>query len=358
MFLLLPAAWLIQAWAGRHPLLVERFYSRGAYPMIKEFVGTLTGWFSWSLTEAALVLAGIVLVWRAILVIRRLKRKQRSLRNVIAQTVSGLLALAGLLYAWGILGWGLNYQRQPFATSVGFDISEASTEELRRLCEHLAYQAAELRRYTGEDEQGVTRPFDSLPEALARAPRGFLHAGEDYPLLEDGAVSRAKSITIPLLSWLNLGGIFAPFTSEPNVNIGPPPMSVMASACHEIAHQLGWAREDEASFVGYVACRNHPDADFRYATTQAALRRSFGALARADAEVARNVHAKIDPGILRDWDAASEYWKPYRTRLGSVAKKVNDSYLKSQGQQAGVRSYGMMVDLLVGERRQNEFIDP
>jgi hypothetical protein len=32
---------------------------------------------------------------------------------------------------------------------------------------------------------------------------------------------------------------------------------------------------------------------------------------------------------------------------------VNDTYLRSQGQELGVRSYGAMVDLLLAERRRD-----
>ena len=56
------------------------------------------------------------------------------------------------------------------------------------------------------------------------------HAGDDYPLLADDAVSRAKSIRIPLLSWLNLGGVFSPFSSEPQVNTGAPTMATDSSS--------------------------------------------------------------------------------------------------------------------------------
>jgi hypothetical protein len=46
------------------------------------------------------------------------------------------------------------------------------------------------------------------------------------------------------------------------------------------------------------------------------------------------------------------------SRLGEVQDRVNDAYLKSQGQREGVRSYGRMVDLLVGERRMSSAARP
>ena len=46
------------------------------------------------------------------------------------------------------------------------------------------------------------------------------------------------------------------------------------------------------------------------------------------------------------------YWNRTRSRIATdVARKVNDTYLKSQGQ-VGIASYGRMVDLLVAQRRE------
>jgi len=349
-----PAAWLVQFWAGGHPAMVERFYSRGVYPYIRDFLSTLTSWFAGSLVEYALILAGLLLLFRAARNVRKIVRGQRSLRNVSAQFVSGTLALVGLVTAWGILGWGLNYHRQPFSLSAGLDTSPPSVGELTRLCEQLAVEAAVLRFQVEEDLNGVMQASDSPREALDRAPLGFARARGDYPELLDGSVTRAKPIRLPVLPWLKISGVFSMYSAEPNVAMEPPPAGILASACHEIAHQLGWAREEEAEFVGYVACRNHPDADFRYATTQLALSRALRALGRADRDAMQEVYSGIEPAILRDWNAATRFWQRYDTRLAKVSRRVNDAYLKSQGQQAGVESYGMMVELLVGDLRRNE----
>jgi hypothetical protein len=355
LLLLAPAAWVVQVWAEGHPSAVERFYSRSVYPYIRDLLSTFTSWFAGSLVEYVLIVAVLLFVYRVLRNLRKIARGQRSLRNVAAQFVSGTLALAGLLTAWGILGWGLNYHRRPFSLSAGLDTSPASVEELRLLSEHLAIEAAVLRNEVDEDLNGVMRPFDSPQEALSRAPLGFARADGEYAELLEGSVTRAKAIRLPVLPWLKISGVFSMYTAEPNVAMEPPAADVLASACHEIAHQLGWAREEEAEFVGYIACRNHPDADFRYATTQSALSRTLRALGRLDRESMTQVYSGIEPAVLRDWDAQNRFWRRYDTRIAEVSTRVNDAYLKSQGQQAGVESYGMMVELLVGDYRRQSF---
>src|SRR5207249_4127597 len=79
---------------------------------------------------------------------------------------------------------------------------------------------------------------------------------------------------------LGISGIFCPFTGEPNVNTTLPEPDVPFAACHELAHAHGFAREDEANYVGYVACIRHPDPDFRYSGLLAASLYAMNALAR------------------------------------------------------------------------------
>ena len=48
------------------------------------------------------------------------------------------------------------------------------------------------------------------------------------------------------------------------------------------------------------------------------------------------------------------YWAQYRGPVSEISDKVNDTYLRINSQQEGSRSYGRMVDLLVGEYRQTK----
>ena len=349
------ATWVIQAGARGRPDLVERFYSGGLYPVIREFVGTLTGWTSYSFAEGILVFMVVVLAVRSIRIARTLSQKRRSLRNIGAHLLSGSLALAGVLYTWGMFAWGFNYYRQPFSITGNLNRSGIQTEELRAVCLKLVQQANALRREVEEDGDGVMRTADSDRTALARARVAFKAQGLEYKVLRDGFVSRPKGLVFPLLPWLNVAGIFVPYTGEPNVAMGQPDPSRLFSACHEMAHQLGWAREEEANFVGYAVCRRHPDADYRYAAAQGALRYALGTLQWIDPDAAASVSTTIGKGMERDWYASRRFWERYDTRLGDAAMRVNDTYLKAQGQQAGLGSYGLMVDILVADHRRQGY---
>jgi hypothetical protein len=155
----------------------------------------------------------------------------------------------------------------------------------------------------------------------------------------------------PLLSRVGIAGIYIPFTAEPLVNGLLPQAELPFSASHEIAHAQGFAREDEANFVGYLACRGHGDPDFRYSGTLVASFYVMSALAGSDAAAARALEDLRSEAVRRDVAAILAWNARYAGALRDAGEKVNDAYLRSQGAREGVRSYGRMVDLLVAERR-------
>ncbi len=346
------ATWVIQMGVRGRPGWVETGYSNTIYPIVRELAGTLTGWLAYSFME--LFVLGVIfwLIYKAVTVTRSVSRKRRGLRNAAAHAASFSLAMAGLFYAWGMFGWGFNYYREPFLRLENLDRTGITHEELRAVAQKLVVEANELRLRLEEDDDGVMRTEDGDRAALERVRAAFRAPGVEYLSLRDGDVSGPKGLIFPVLPWLNISGVFFPYTGEPNVGMEQPVHNRLFAACHEAAHQLGWAREEEANFVGYAVCRRHPDADYRYAAAQGALAYALGALRQVDPDAAAAVMLTLGKPLQRDWDATREFWRRYDTRLGDAALRVNDAYLKSLGQDEGIRSYGLMVELLVADHRR------
>ena len=152
-----------------------------------------------------------------------------------------------------------------------------------------------------------------------------------------------------------ISGIYWPFTAEPHVNGLLTAMELPFAACHEVAHERGFAREDEANYIAYVACQSADDPDFRYSGTLCAYGHVARALRRVDAAAATRARDALDERVLRDLAALRAFWKPPTTRTGQLVLqgsiRLNDAYLKAQAQSDGVRSYGRMVDLLLAAHR-------
>jgi hypothetical protein len=178
----------------------------------------------------------------------------------------------------------------------------------------------------------------------------WLLAARTYPVLEGRAVSIRRPVFSGLMSALGISGIYSPFTAEAHVNAQVPLTEVAFVAAHEVAHGRGFAREDEANFLAYVVCRSSSEPGIRYSGSLQALSHARGALGRLDRDLLEETTAQVDPGVLKDLQQQYRFWRSKETVLWEWSSRANDAYLKSQGQAAGVRSYGRMVDLLLAQR--------
>src|SRR4029079_8132 len=113
------------------------------------------------------------------------------------------------------------------------------------------------------------------------------------------------------------------------------------------AHQRGFAREDEANFIGYLACALSDDAYTRYSGYLFAQQQLLGELARRDLPLAREVAAQRSNGVLRDLECIREFWQRYEGRAARMSEQVNNSYLRAQGERRGVGAYAASRSLLV-----------
>ena len=344
---LLGGAALLQLVASRHPDSVERLYSRALFPRLRDSFGCLTALVGFSVGEAlflVVVPAGILLTVQAL-------RQPVRWRHRLLTLLGGAMLGTACVYWWFLLVWGLNYSRQPFGVSARLDVRPSSVGALVDLSRTLVEEANRSRSEVGEDESGVMRLSRSLEGTLAAVEAGFAVAQERQPLLA-GRCTRPKPLLLsPVVAYLGITGIYWPFTAEPNVNTTVPHPELPFAASHEIAHERGFAREDEASYLGYLACRLHPHPDFRYSGLLAASVYAQNALYRADRPAWEHIEKMRSAGVRKDLEALRAWSERHQGRASRAAERVNDAYLKSQGQAGGIQSYGRVVDLLLAERR-------
>ncbi|MDX1389748.1 MAG: DUF3810 family protein, partial [Acidobacteriota bacterium] len=326
---LIPAGALLQLGAAAVPSAVERVYSATIYPAIAAILTFLTRWFAFSLAEMVII---AVAIWVAIEIVRRivwLVKRRRSVRNVLLHTLVTIAAVAGVLYFGALVLWGLNNHRVTFADSSGLDASPATVAELRAVCGSLIDRSNALRRQVGEDDRGVMVLSGSRTETLDRAALGFRGLGSLYPVLDERLGGRPKEVRISAaLSYLGVSGVLAPFTAEPNINMDIPDSELPLTVSHEMAHHMGFAREDEANFIGYLACTNHTDADFRYSGVLGATQYCLTALAGADREAATELYETLD---LCLGCKACKTECPSKVDMAKLKAEFLDGYYKERG---------------------------
>jgi hypothetical protein len=153
------------------------------------------------------------------------------------------------------------------------------------------------------------------------------------------------------MSHADILGVFFPLTMESNINVDAPFFLLPAAMVHELAHQSGFIREDEANFISYLACKQSDEPIFLYSGLFLAFRYSIFALKEVNPEFSSEVMSSLSHAVLRDIAQNEQYLTQYKGIISNVSNTINDTYLKANNQSDGVNSYGRIVDLLLAEQR-------
>ncbi|MCX7772303.1 MAG: DUF3810 domain-containing protein [Clostridia bacterium] len=345
--LLIPVTLLIRWLVSLSPTGTEKYFSRGIYKYIMQPVSQLTGLFPFSLAEIVLLFLAIYLPLRLILLIVKAIRQKKI--SVFVPFLANIVMIGSLWYFIQNTVWNLNYERLSFAQNAGIKTQPSSVSQLEGLCALLINQTNNLRKEVTEDKNGVMTVPGRFSSISKRSLEGYIVLEKQYTFL-GGRYGHPKPVLFSrFMSHTNIIGIYACLSGEANIDTDIPDMELASTTLHEMAHQRGFAREDEANYISYLACMAHPDPDFKYSGSVMALQYSMNALYSADKNRYFKLAKTYSEAYLRDLKAEQAYWKQFQGATKKIADKMNDTYLKLNGETDGVQSYGRMVDLLLAQ---------
>lgn len=282
----------------------------------------------------------VYIIYQIIMLIYRKDRLSRV--YIIFITI---LSAAALIYALFCMLWGVYYYGDDFETRSGLKTRDISTEELAAVTEYFALLSNEYADNVARNEDGFY--ICDRKAILARSDEVFKRIVEEYPCLV-GPEVRAKGMFFSrIMSYTDFTGFFFPFTAEANVNTDFPPALFASTVAHELSHQRGVAKEQEANFTAVLASLAYGDADYCYSSCLLAYVHLGNALYSADHEAWERVYGLLDERVLLDFALDSYYWKQFDTPVQTVSNTVYEGFLQSYEQKLGMRSYGACVDLLV-----------
>ena len=327
---------------GNHQLMV--WLSENLVRPVHGLLAWLCSYAPFSVAELVICLAVIGTVVYIIYEIVRLIRRPEKLRRVYI-IIATLLAVLLFVYAGFCLLWGIYYYGDDFQAKSGLKAEEISVEQLSEVTAYFADLANEYSTQVTRDENGV---YTADREAiLARSPEVFGAVTELFPCLRGPGVAAKPFALSRILSYLDFTGFFFPFTAEANVNMDFPPSLFAATVAHELSHQRGVAKEQEANFVAVLASLEYGDADYCYSAALLAYTHLGNALYKADNEAWQQVYGSLNRYVLADFACNREYWKQFETPVQTVSNTVYEGFLQSYDQKLGLKSYGACVDLLV-----------
>jgi len=343
-FLLLVQVGLIKL-LSYFPEFVETYYSNGLYQWISKLMHYSFGWLPFSVGDLFYTIATIYSIrW---LIINR-KRIIKDTKNWLVD-VFATISIA--YFAFHIL-WAFNYYRLPLHDSLNID-NEYSTEELINFTKRLISKTNEAHRLiSNNDTLKVDFPY-TKKELLNLAPKGYEELSKKYPQFAYHPKSIKKSIYSLQLTYMGFSGYLNPFTNEAQIDGLIPKYKYPTTASHEVAHQIGYAAESEANFIGFMATIHHKNKYFNYSGYAFALRYCLSEIYKRNLETYEELLATINKGVLKNYKETRDFWESYKNPLEPLFKTSYNGFLKANSQDKGIKSYSYIVALLVNYFEEN-----
>ena len=331
----------------------------GAFSPYRAFSKAVMGALAAVASLAPIALWDIGAAVGALVLIAALIRGVRR-RTGIARPLSAAAQIIAAAFFVFVAGWALNHYAPPLASELDLEVSRYSVSELEAATAAYLERASALAPSIPRNDDGSLAEQDFFELArIAGAAYGPICSR--WPIFQ-GSEAPVKALALfgePLLFSSYIGIFWAP-TGESAVPLNCANEDKPFTMCHEAAHRLGIASEQEANFAAFLACIASDDARFAYAGYYSAYAYCMNALWGEDPDRAR---ALIDSARAYAWGAgaelvladrvrASEHYKAYESDFKEVGDAVNNGYLTSFGQSEGIKSYGLVADYLIAWHEQ------
>ncbi|MEO7924164.1 MAG: DUF3810 domain-containing protein [Chitinophagaceae bacterium] len=330
-------------WVSWYPGWVERNYSQGVYLLISRIQRFLFGWLPFSIGDLFYAFIILVVLYKVFKFFRLLFRKKLNRGYFVAALQQGIFILL-FLYVFFNLLWGLNYNRRGIAYQLDLNVKQYSQADLDTLTTVIQ---SRVNYYAGFVTEAQRDSFNKKSRLFNHAVEAFSEVSKTYSFLTYKPRSIKPSLFSYLGNYLGFQGYYNPFSGEGQVNTTVPRFLEPYVTTHEMAHQLGYGKENEANFVGYLACRYYPSNVFRYSVYYDMYNYSVGEMFRRDTARARTFQQTVHPQVIKDQKEFRSFYRRYKNPIEPIVMWGYGHFLKANNQPAGKRSYNEVVAWLI-----------
>ncbi len=343
----------LQAFADSHRLLVDLLY-----PYVTRLIQTtLADWssgVSFCLWQV-LVLVLVMLLLASIVAMILLKWNFFQWLGWVLATCSFLFMLHTGVYGLNQYAGRLTEDKQHIglADDIRLEVTDFQTTELAEATKYFRDQANLLAQQIQRDNAGKPQ-WPTFEEMAQQAGNGFQNLTKEkaYAVFAGSTVPVKKLGWSEMFSSMGINGVTMPLTGEAAVNPNIPQVALPFTMCHEMAHRMCIAVEQDANLAAYLACIENDDPVFRYSGYFMAYIYCRDALVKVGTSAAKKAAADIHAGRNQLFKAdMDDYYGIYAQNIdpnaNKVASTVNDSYIKVSGDDRGTQSYDEVTVLLV-----------
>jgi len=314
--------------------LVENIYSEGFYQIssvVQRFISSL---MPFALGDFLYLLLILFVIRSLFLFYKKVVHKslQKDDRVIVPLQVLNFILILYLLFK---ILWGLNYSRPSVSKQLGISNEKYNTPELVLLGKFFINKLNHLQK--------VKKTRYNINELEVKAKAGYNKMEQRNAIFK----YRSPAVKSVLNSWIvtkiGIEGYYNPLSGEANVNMRLPAIALPFVTCHEIAHQLGIGREDEANLIGYLVAANSNDLNFQYSANYAMLKSILFEIRIKSQEDYDTLYATINAGTIQDFKNDRDFWRRYNSEMFGYMDVAFDRFLKLNNQNKGTDSYQDIV---------------
>jgi hypothetical protein len=330
-----------------YPYVVERYYSKGVYPALARLLRIFFGWIPFSIGDVLYLGVIVLLIWRLVRLIRALIRREAAKGWVLLFLRRTVFAGLWVYVLFNGL-WGLNYDRLGIADRLHLQVRPYSTAELNQLILLLIGQMNRLDSAGRVDRAGLSH--------LRTLRNGACTAYDSLSRQDPRFTYSHPSVKPSLFSYpgtyIGFAGYYNPFSGEAQVNTWNPLFTQPYTTCHEMGHQLGYAKENEANFVGFLAASRSPDPSFRYSVYFDLFLYAIRELFVRDSALVRSYRDSLVPGVRDDLRELQRFNRKYANPMEPVIWRLYGKYLRANHQPHGITTYSEVTAWLIAYIRR------
>jgi len=321
------------------PSLVQKHYSIGFYSYISSALRSISSIFPFAIGDIIYVLLIGFVLYKIFRFYQKIKKKQLSKSYRITVPLQ-ILNFFLILYIIFKMVWGLNYSRPSITEELGIGDKKYTVKELVLLGDYFVKKTNDLK--TQALKQGKV-PAYTIHELESFSATAYQLKEKQNPLFHYSNPCVKSVLNSWLISKIGIEGYYAPLSGEANINMNLPDFVKPYVSCHEIAHQLGVAYEDEANLLGYLTASNSPNIYYQYSANYEMLRYILFEIRIKSPDDYKTLHDKLLPQVLTDFKIEKEFWRKYNGQMFGYMDAAFDSFLKLNNQKKGIDSYQDIV---------------
>lgn len=326
------------------------FFNRYISSFFRRILAYITNIFPFSLAEIMIILLPAALIF---LIVFAVKKYSDTWRNVLKYIIC-IFSVLSLIFSSFVLTFGTGYYTSDFNERLELERTDVSADELYKTALILAEKINTEAGSISFTEKSSSNMLYSIREMNNKLLEAYRSLNEDYDFIPIMTTYVKPIILSEPMTYTHITGVYSYFTGEANLNTNSPDYTLPYTAAHELAHQRGIAREDEANFVAFLVCIRSDDPYIRYSGYLNLYEYVINALYSSDEKLYADAISQLDSKVIYEMIAYSEFFDKYRDNVVSdISGAINDVYLKSNNTE-GTRSYGLVVDLAVSYYKSNK----